>query len=113
MYQHRSPAIHVNGWGAVFQRLCNEKTANATLVFSHPEVEHGITNEGIPQVNLDQLNPRQMMDPTYVPTPLPSHSGQIGTVRSGHVLNYVSFGMKLTRGKLLKGSDWDEWQQSE
>ena len=88
------------------------KKANTKLLFSHPEVEHGITHDGIPQVNLNQLNPRHMMDDTYVPTPLPYNSGQIGTTRSGDVLNWVSFGMKLPQGKLLKGSDWDEWQRS-
>ena len=95
---------------AAFQQLYAEKKANAPILFSHPEVEHGNTNEGIPQVNLDQLNPRQLMDATYVPTPIPSHSGQIKTVQSGDVLNWVTFGMKLTRGKLLKGADWEEWQ---
>jgi hypothetical protein len=33
-----------------------------TLLFSHPEVRHGLTNEGIPQVMLDQLNPQLLFD---------------------------------------------------
>ena len=28
------------------------------LKFAHSEIRHGITNAGIPLVNLDQLNPR-------------------------------------------------------
>ena len=34
-------------------------------------------------------------------------------VRSGDVLNVVTRVMRLTRGKLLKQSDWDQWQESE
>ena len=88
-----------------FQQLCLNNSANTTLLLSHPEVEHGITHDGIPQVNLDQSNPRHMMDNTHVSTPLPTNSAQISTVRSGKVLNWISFGMKLTRGKLLKSDD--------
>ena len=72
---------------AAFQQLCLDESANTTLLFSHPAVEHGVTHDGIPQVNLDQLNPRDMMDNARVPTPLPNNSAQIGTVRSGNVLN--------------------------
>ena len=54
-----------------------------------------------------------MMETDYEPVPLPSQTGQIRTVRSGEFLNWVTFGMKLTRGKLPKGTDWDEWQKSE
>ena len=35
------------------------------LTFSHPEVSHGLTYEGIPQVNLDMMNPRRMMDSVF------------------------------------------------
>ena len=34
-------------------------------------------------------------------------------VKSGDVLNMVTRVMRLTRGKLLKQPDWDEWQTSE
>ena len=34
-------------------------------------------------------------------------------VDSGDVLNVVTRVMRLTRGKLLKQQDWDEWQASE
>jgi hypothetical protein len=34
-------------------------------------------------------------------------------VSSGDVLNVVTRVMRLTRGKLLKQPDWDEWQSSE
>ena len=28
------------------------------MTFLHPAIRHGLTNDGIPQINLDQLNPR-------------------------------------------------------
>ena len=34
-----------------------ENIADCLLTFSYPEIKHGLTNEGIPQGNLDQLNP--------------------------------------------------------
>jgi hypothetical protein len=30
------------------------------LTFSHPAIKHGLTNDGIPQINVDQLNPRHL-----------------------------------------------------
>ena len=35
------------------------------LIVLHPEVAHGLTSDGIHQVNLDQMNPRRMMDPSF------------------------------------------------
>ncbi len=34
-------------------------------------------------------------------------------MRPGDVLNMVTRAMRLTRGKLLKQPDWDEWQTSD
>ncbi len=34
-------------------------------------------------------------------------------VESGDVLNYVTWVMHLTRGKLLKQANWLDWQNSE
>ena len=58
------------------------------LLFSHPEVKHGLTYDGIPQVNLDQLNPRLMFDNPGLP-PDPTAS-TIRTVLDGGVSNYVT-----------------------
>ena len=45
---------------------CGDTSAKSCqLMFSHPEVSHGLTDTGIPQVNLDQLNPRNMLRPTF------------------------------------------------
>ena len=87
------------------------------LTFSHPEVSHGLTSSGIPQVNLDQMNPRGMLRPNFcsatmigtasgVFVPDRPHNGLISVAESGGVLNYRSRVMKLTRGKLLRGEDW-------
>lgn len=36
---------------------------------------------------------------------------QYHIVGNGEVLNFVSKAVNLTRGKLIKGIDWDEWKQ--
>ena len=41
---------------------------SCTLLFSHPEIRHGLTNKGIPQVNLDQVNPCCMFDGYNLPS---------------------------------------------
>ena len=97
---------------------------NCQLTFSHPEVSHGLTDAGIPQVNLDQLNPRHMLRPTFCSAtmvgslngtfvPDRPHNGLISVSESGGVLNYRSRAMKLTRGKLLRGNEWEAWHSSE
>ena len=35
-----------------------------TLIFSHPEIRHGLTNDGIPQVNIYQLLPTVALSST-------------------------------------------------
>ena len=55
-----------------------------------------------------------MFDNFSIPD-LPLHS-KVKTVQCGDVFNFVSFAMKLTRGKLLKTDEWlgaDGWQNSE
>ena len=85
------------------------------LLVTASELRDGLTNEGIPQVSLDQLNPRHFFR-------IPSHTGHhsnntlANMVRQswdGGVLHYLTCAHKLTRGVLLKQSDWNEWQQSE
>ena len=67
---------------------------------------------GIPQVNIDQLNPKNLLTGFTVPD-LPMER-QTGTVRlDGGVYNFESLAMRLTRGKLKTAPDWSEWQQSE
>ena len=85
------------------------------LLVTASELRDGLTNEGIPQVSLDQLNPRHFFR-------IPSHTGHYSNntlanmIRQswdGGVLQYLTRANKLTRGVLIKQSDWLEWQQSE
>ena len=34
---------------------------SCVLTFSHPKIQHGLTNDGIPQINIDQLNPKNLL----------------------------------------------------
>jgi len=87
---------------ATLRRLAASGKDSCQLLFAHPEVAQGLTNEGIPQVNLDQMNPRHMF---VKPT--------IRTVMCGEVWNVVTSAMKLTRGRLMKLPDWSDWKESE
>ena len=74
--------------------------------------------EGITQIHLDMMNPRQMMDTSFCSATMGNphncaspdgrfvpdrpHNDLITAKESGGVLNYVSRAMKLTRGKLVK-----------
>ena len=52
--------------------------------------------------------------PVYIPKlSISTSNHRIAKVRSGDVFNYVTMAMKLTRGKLIKGPDWEEWQHLE
>ena len=89
------------------------------LVFSHPAIRHGLTNNGIPQVNVDQLNPRLMFQhKVHHPSPssdspvIPLQS-MVKSMKDGGVFNFVSLALRLTRGKLVKQKDWPEWRDSE
>ena len=95
-------------------------TAGATtcnLLFSHSEIKHGLTNEGIPQVNIDQLNPCLSFGDYPIPENIPkAMSTNVRTIwdnKGGVQEWYDAVTYKLTRGKLIKQDDWTEWQQSE
>ena len=94
-----------------FKSLNHTHVKQCWLTFSHPEVKHGLTNTGIPQCNIDQLNPRLMFENFDVPS-IDTHH-QLEKTFSGDVFNYVTVAMKLKRGNLMKDTDWDEWQCSE
>jgi hypothetical protein len=82
------------------------------LTFFHPEIPHGLSNDGIPQVNINQLNPCNLFSGFEIP-PLPV-ARQIGQLSfDGEVFNFISHAMHLTCGKLIKTLEWGEWQQSE
>jgi hypothetical protein len=89
-----------------------------TLVFSHPKISPDISNKGLPimskddfsQFTHDQLNNRLNLltnGPTF------QRGLRYKLVDSGNVLNCTTKAMRLTRGRLLKQTDWNKWQDSE
>ncbi len=103
---------------SVFQHLSTSNASTCLLLFSHPEIKHGLTNKGIPQINIDQLNPRLLLH--HFPldgfrstdTPMET-AARVSKIADGNVFNYVTRAMKLTQGKLMKTADWMDWQTSE
>ena len=94
--------------------LVSRDEPSCHLTFSHPEIRHGLTNDGIPQVNLDQLNPRHEFDDQFEIPDIPvARSANAKIKLDGDVFNFTSLAMKLTRGKLLKDKEWTVWQGSE
>ena len=89
-----------------------EGAPHVTLLFAQPEIRDGLTDKGIPQVNLDQLNPRRLLERLHSP-PGSAPRQHASTVPDGGVLNSVTQMMKLTRGKLMKNDDWCDWEASE
>ena len=95
----------------IFDEIRLSKAQFATLTFSHPEVSRDISNKGLPiisiddfsQATLDQLNNRADI----------RYRKSYDVVESGQVLNYTTRVSRLTRGKLLKQQDWDDWHKSE
>jgi hypothetical protein len=102
-----------------FSTLHASGLTHVSLLFAHPEIRPDISRRGLPIVSSpppftqqvhDQLNNRWEF--STVLEHLRRHpSYQI--VDNGGVLNTVTRVMKLTRGKLLKQPDWDEWRASE
>ena len=88
------------------------------LLFSHPEIQHNISHDGLPIVSSapfsqhvhDQMN--KCWDFTTVANYL-RKAPPYQVVEDGGVLNYVTRVMKLTRGKLLQQDNWTDRQTSE
>ena len=102
-----------------FDGLRTSGSPSVTLLFSHPEIRPNLSQDGLPivssapfsQLTHDQLNNRWEFSTVagHLRTCRPSYE----LVNSGDVLNVITRVMRLTRGKLLKQPDWDEWQASE
>ena len=76
------------------------------LTMAHPEVKGGLTSQGIPQLHINQLNTRFIMNLDHL------EGQQAPTIISGGVHHWMF--NKLTSGKLLKKTkEWDEWHQAE
>ena len=104
-----------------FAALEQRYDKSCQLLFAHSEIKDGLTEYGIPQVNLDQLNNRNLLRPDQDPMTEDAFNGIAAHIpkrywqakEDGGVVNSVTISHKLTRGKLLQMEDWDEWQDSE
>ena len=93
---------------AVILTLSQQPRPTCLLTFSHPKIKYGIANDGIPQLNVDQLNSRNMFHGFFMPKD--ALAQPTATIRrDGDIYNFVIKAMKLTRVKLLKDEDWNVW----
>jgi len=99
----------------LLSQLPHTPRGTCRITVTASELRDGLTHDGIPQLSLDQLNPRHFFH-------IPSHTGHnsnnilanmIRQSWDGGVLHYLTRANKLTRGVLMKQSDWHEWQNSE
>ncbi len=102
----------------VFSTLSANGATSAHLLFAHPEVRPDISCRRLPIISSEPfslLTHAQLNDRWEFST-VASHLSKKPTydlIDSGEVLNAVTRVMRLTRGKLLKQHDWEEWQASE
>jgi hypothetical protein len=97
----------------IFDNCLTSELSQCTLLFLHLYIRHGLTNKGILQVSIDQLNPRMMFH-GYTPPTLPLYDCNcIWQMWDGGVLHYITKGQCLTLGKLIKQDDWSNWNGSE
>jgi hypothetical protein len=97
----------------LFADLPRTSHGSCRITVVAPELRDGLTNEGIPQLTLDQLNPRHFFPTQQPDTTVPMICTRVSKSWDGGVLQYVAQVTKLTRGVLLKQPDWDEWLQAE
>ncbi|MEY3451208.1 MAG: hypothetical protein RL711_1034 [Bacteroidota bacterium] len=102
----------------VFHSLSANGATSAHLLFAHPEVRPDVSRRGLPILSSEPftvLTHAQLNDRWEFST-VASHLSTKPTydlIDSGAVLNVVTRVMRLTRGKLLKQQDWEDWQASE
>jgi hypothetical protein len=110
VHPYRCPGCICLGYGFGFPRW--------TLLFSHPEIRQAISHDGLLIVSSalflqhvhNQMNKHWNFSTVadYLRKAPPYQ-----VVDNGNVLNYVTWVMNLTRGKLLQQEDWTDWQESE
>jgi hypothetical protein len=97
--------------------LQDEGHTHATLLFAHPEVHPDISPKVLLIVSMapfTQLIHEQLSNCWEFSTVAEHlHKSPNELVNSGQVLNVVTWVMPLSRGKLLKQPNWDEWQALE
>ena len=112
---HDSPISTIEDVKSALATLPSTSRGSCKLLVSSSELRDGLTYEGIPQISLDQLNPRHFFR-TRPHDGYPTNNMLTHMIRQswdGGVLQYITRAHKLTRGVLLKQSDWEDWQNSE
>jgi hypothetical protein len=104
--------------GQALKSLVESGGSTATLLFAYLEICPNLSHNGLPIVSLapfsqhahNQLNSRWGIHTVAVNlrSTTPGHQW----VESGGVYNMVNWVMKLNQGKLLKQTDWNNWQDS-
>ena len=85
------------------------------LLFSHPEIRHGLTSDGIPQITMDMMNPGARLG-VAIPADIIPDADADSAYRvfdDGECRSLISNATRLTRGKLMKQPDWEEWSTAE
>lgn len=104
------PITCISNVTSVLNALPHTNRGTCKLLISASEIRDGLTYKGIPQISLDQLNPCHFFKTTahngYPSNNMLTH--MIHRSWDGVVLQYITHAHKLTRGVLLKQSDWDE-----
>ena len=88
----------VAGVKSALSTLSQQPWPKCLLTFSDTETKHSLTNDGIPQLNVDQLNSRNMFQDFFMPEDA-IHKPTATICWDGGVFNYVSLAMKLTLGQ--------------
>ena len=80
------------------------------LLFSHPEIRHGLTSDGIPQITMDMMNPGARLGVAIPSDIIPDTDADSAyrVVDDGECRSLILNATRLTRGKLMKQPDWDE-----
>jgi hypothetical protein len=108
-----TPVSSIEATVTAFATLPSLPRGECTLLVSSSDLRDGLTNEGIPQISLDQLNPRHFFTHSLPPTSSTSQlCHNIAKSWDGGVLQYITRACRLTCGVLMKQDDWDEWQQA-
>ncbi len=102
----------------VFETLSANGATSAHLLFAHPEVRPDISRRGLPIISseLFSLLTHAQLNDRWEFSTIALHISKKPTydlVDSGKVLNVVTRVMRLTRGKLLKQHNWEDWQALE
>ncbi len=103
---------------AAFASFCDATAMDCTLVFSHPEISPDISNRGVPIMSKDsfsQFTHNQLNNRIDLLNSGPTlrRIRCYNIVLSGNVQQYTTRVMRLTRGRLLQQTDWEDWQHLE